>query len=232
MGVMTTIGRRRLLQLGSSTGIALLAAGCTAPPPDPTPAPSPSRREPQVSIVQGTVGSLGSARVGYVNRAAELDRVSIWRDGDDSGFGSSVGLREGDWAFIGGECWALSRLASSAGRTRIGFDPVLTRVPSPAPDAGLIYSGLGTGDTSASARIGTGNRMAVVELAADSAVLRHWPGLSSPDDPGRLVPVRIGSRLVLGRVTLTVTAFRPPLDRLRGYLVVRLQTSSASPSAR
>lgn len=217
---MTQIGRRRLFQLAPAA--ALVAAGCGTS--TPTPVPTPTGREPQLTIVQGTVGSLGSARVGYANRTEGADQVSIWRNDDESGFGSTVSLRDGDWAFIGGECWAMTRLESADGRARIGFDPVLTKVKAPSRDAGLIYAPAGPDDLATAARIGTGNRMAVVELTADSAVLRHWPGLSGPRDDGRLVPVKTGSTIRMGRVTVTVTAFRPSLDRLRGYVVVRVGT--------
>lgn len=219
---MTQIGRRRLFQLGPGAAAALVAAGCGTS--TPTPVPTPTGREPQLTIVQGTVGSLGSARVGYANRTEGADQVSIWRNDDESGFGSTVSLRDGDWAFIGGECWAMTRLESANGRARIGFDPVLTKVKAPSRDAGLIYAPAGPDDLATAARIGTGNRMAVVELTADSAVLRHWPGLSGPRDDGRLVPVKTGSTIRMGRVTVTVTAFRPSLDRLRGYVVVRVGT--------
>ncbi len=228
MRLMTSIGRRDLLSLGSGIAVALLAAGCGTGPVEPTPSPStsPTGREPYLTIVQGTVGTLGSARVGYANRLEDGDQVSIWRDdNDESGFGSTVSLRDGDRAFIGGECWAVSRLAPAYGRARIGFDPVLTKVESPASDAGLIYLPAGPDDAATSARIGTGNRMTLVELTARSAVLRHWPGLSKPGEAGVLLPVKAGSKIKLGRVTLTVTGFQPSLDRLRGYLVVRTATS-------
>ncbi len=101
----------------------------------------------------------------------------------------------------------------------------LTRVKSPASEAGLIYLPASPEDAATSARIGTGNRMALVELTARSAVLRHWPGLSKPGEAGVLLPVKAGSKIKLGRVTLTVTGFQPALDRLRGYLVVRTATS-------
>lgn len=225
---MTSIGRRDLFSLGSGVAVALLAAGCGTGAVDPTPSPStsPTGREPYLTIVQGTVGTLGSARVGYVNRLEGADQISIWRDGnDESGFGSTVSLRDGDRAFIGGECWVMSRPASANGRARIGFDPVLTKVKSPASNAGLIYLPVGPDDTATSARIGTGNRMAVAELTARSAVIRHWPGLSKPGEAGVLLPVKAGSTIKLGRVTLTVTGFQPSLDRLRGYVVVRTATS-------
>lgn len=227
---MTSIGRRDLLFFGSGITVALLAAGCGIGPVEPTPTPSPTTspagREPYLTIVQGTVGTLGSARVGYVDRAESVDQVSIWRDGnDESGFESTVSLGDGDRAFIGGECWTMSRLAPAYGRARIGFDPVLTKVESPASDAGLIYLPAGPDDAVTSARIGTGNRTALVELTARSAVIRHWPGLSKPGEAGVLLPVKAGSKIKLGRVTLTVTGFRPSLDRLRGYLVVRTATS-------
>ncbi len=225
---MTPIGRRDLLFLGSGIAVALLAAGCGVGHVEPTPTPttSPTGRERYLTIVQGTVGGLGSARVGYVNRMEGVDQISIWRDGnDESGFGSTVSLRDGDRAFIGGECWAMSRLAPAYGRARIGFDPVLTRVKSPASEAGLIYLPASPEDAATSARIGTGNRMALVELTARSAVIQHWPGLSKPGEPGVLLPVKVGSKIKLGRVTLTVTGFQPSLDRLRGYLVIRTATS-------
>ena len=224
---MNSLGRRNLFSLGSGIAVALLAAGCGAGPVDPTPSPStsPTGREPYLTIVQGTVGTLGSARVGYANRAADVDQVSIWRDSDRSGFGSTVSLRDGDWAFIGGECWTMSRLAPAYGRARIGFDPVLTKVASPASDAGLIFLPAGPDDAATAARIGTGNRMAVVELTTRSAVIRHWPDLSKPGEPGVLLPVKAGSKIKLGRVTLTVTGFQPSLDRLRGYVAVRTATS-------
>lgn len=225
---MNSIGRRNLLSLGSGIAVALVAAGCGTGAVEPTPSPStsPSGREPYLTIVQGTVGTLGSARVGYVNRAAAVDQVSIWRDGDESGFGSTVSLHDGDRAFIGGECWTTSRLTPAYGRPRVGFDPVLTKVESPASDAGLIYLPAGPDDAATAAWIGSGNRMAIAELTARSAVIRHWPGLSKPGEAGVLVPVKAGSTIKLGRVTLTVTGFQPSLGRLRGYVVVRTATSS------
>ena len=192
--------------------------------PTPTPTSTPSRREPQLTIVQGTVGTLGAARVGYANRLGELDQVSIWRDGDESGFGSTVSLRDGDWVFIGGMCWTMSRLAPADNRARIGFDPVLTRVPAPAPEAGLIFAPAGPDDVATAARIGTGNRMRVTGVTTDSATLTHWPGLSKPGEAGVVVPVKAGSRITMGRVSVTVAGFRPPLERLRGYVVVRVTT--------
>ncbi len=228
MTSMTSIGRRDLLSLGSGLTVAVLAAGCGTGAVEPTPSPStsPTGREPYLTIVQGTVGTLGSARVGYVNRREAVDHISIWRDGnDESGFESTVSLRGDDRAFIGGECWAMSRLAPAHGRTRIGFDPVLTKVKSPASDAGLIYLPAGPDDAATAARIGTGNRMAIAELTSRSAVIRHWPGLSKPGEGGVLLPVKAGSTIKLGRVTLTVTGFQPSLAQLRGYVVVRIATS-------
>lgn len=229
---MTMLGRRRLLQLGSGAAMALFVAGCDAGPTDPSPSPttpspttSPTGRGPSLSIAQGTVGSVGSGRVGFGDHGADVDRVTIWRADDESGFESTVGLRDGDRMFIGGTCWVVSRLASRAGRAFVGFDPVLTKVQAPPADAGLIVAGLRPDDTSSFARIGTGNRMAVVELTARSAVLRHWPGLSKPGDAGVLVPVRAGSTIKVGRVTLTITGFQPPLDRLRGYVALRAARS-------
>lgn len=78
MKSMTSIGRRDLFTLGAGITVALLVAGCGtgAVQDDPTPSTSPTGREPYLTIVQGTVGTLGSARVGYVNRAAAVDQVS------------------------------------------------------------------------------------------------------------------------------------------------------------
>lgn len=42
--------------------------------------------------------------------------------------------------------------------------------------------------------------MAIAELTARSAVVRHWPGLSKPGEAGVLLPVQIGSTIKLGRV--------------------------------
>lgn len=220
------IDRRTLFGLGSVAAV-WLATGCTpggspsdSPSPSGSSAASPSGRGPMLSIAQGTVGSVGAARVGYVGRDAGADRVSIWRDGDESGLESSVGLGDGEWAFIGGECWRTSRLEARNGRTFVGFDPVLTRVASPPDEAGLLYVARDGDDTAAIARVGTLNRLQVTELTARTAVLRHWKGVYRPEEPGERTVLRVGSVITMGKVSLTVTRLQPTLDRLRGFVQV------------